>query len=291
MLKINDKFESIRGMYIIKNLINGKEYIGKTMNMKERMAYHSSGKRLTIHLAIRKYGIENFQVYCEYFPEKSEDELFLMEKSMIAQYNTIAPNGYNISEGGRGISGYRHTEETKKIISEKHKGSNNYFYGKKHTQETKDYISSINRGRVLTLEQRSKISKNTKGVPRTLEVRKKISEKNLGRRANEETRKRISEGHLGQIPWNKGKKGGVFQGKTHSDETKEKLRNLKLGKHLIIRSIIQKTPDGVVVAEFSSMREASKKTGVARVAISKACKGLRNIIDGYIWEYKDHVEL
>jgi len=289
MAKINDTdYKSIRGIYILKNIINGKEYIGKSMNIKERMKKHTFSKILTIHKAIQKYGVDNFLVYCEYYPLLSEDELCQLEIEMINQYNTLAPNGYNIVEGGKGLSGYKHTQQTKNIISEKNKGENNYHYGKKLTPETKKKISDANKGRRLSPDQHAKLivaSRSRIGVPRTDEVKRKISEKNKGKKASDETKRKISNGHLGQIPWNRGIKYET-PAMTHDEKSREKLRTINLGKKRPIRIILQKTLDDRIIAEYSSLREAEKRTNISRIAISKACRGLRSVIYNYKWEYK-----
>lgn len=102
---------------------SGKSYIGKTINPKKRANGH---KNKTPHLhtkfgnAINKYGFENF-VYEEIMtiPSTSEERLniilSIMEKYFIKKYNTIS-NGYNITEGGEGISGYHHTSSTKEML-------------------------------------------------------------------------------------------------------------------------------------------------------------------------------
>lgn len=52
-----------------------------------------------IHCAIRKYGIENFQI--DILEENIEKELIdIKEQYYINLYNTMAPNGYNLTEGG-----------------------------------------------------------------------------------------------------------------------------------------------------------------------------------------------
>ena len=54
------------GIYLIKNNINGKVYIGQSTNIYERWSEHKriAKNDLTIkyplYLAMRKYGIENF---------------------------------------------------------------------------------------------------------------------------------------------------------------------------------------------------------------------------------------
>lgn len=49
-------------IYLFRNKLNNKCYIGKTNNIKRRYSNHISGKTDSyIHRAILKYGIENFE--------------------------------------------------------------------------------------------------------------------------------------------------------------------------------------------------------------------------------------
>ena len=90
-----------KAIYIITNKINGKQYIGQTVHPNKRWWEHC--RRATtkydsypIHLAISKYGRENFDFKVLEWTEdydRREDEL-------IAKFNTIAPNGYNLIAGG-----------------------------------------------------------------------------------------------------------------------------------------------------------------------------------------------
>lgn len=86
-------------VYKITNLINGKVYIGQTNNIKRRIREHISGKRRNslIHLAIKKYGWDNFDVQTLYYGENYNEE----EKKWIEFYNSRNKKlGYNILEGG-----------------------------------------------------------------------------------------------------------------------------------------------------------------------------------------------
>jgi len=67
------------------------------------------------------------------------------EKYYIAKHNTFKGIGYNCTEGGDGVSGYKHTSEAiqkmKKAKADKLQGANNPFYGKKHSEKTKSILS------------------------------------------------------------------------------------------------------------------------------------------------------
>ena len=86
-------------IYLITNLINGKQYVGQTTRTKEqRLVGHLHGA-LYIDKAIKKHGIENFTLETlEYVYNK--DKLNEKEQYWIKSLNTLVPNGYNILPGG-----------------------------------------------------------------------------------------------------------------------------------------------------------------------------------------------
>ena len=137
-------------IYKITNKVNGKVYIGQTIEgFKKR--YKNNLKKYThnnhLRNSIQKYGIDNFDI-CEVFDIAfTLDELNIKEKVWIDIYNSINSNyGYNKHTGG---DNYKTTEETKKKISENHadiNGKNNPMYGKHHTEETKEKIRQSKSG-------------------------------------------------------------------------------------------------------------------------------------------------
>ena len=109
------------GIYILTCKVNGKQYIGKDSNMPSRPNKHLNGKCSRcplIHRAIKKYGAENFDVEIIRYPGISSDALYAVEQWKIAQLGTKAPNGYNLTDGGKGMSGHKHTEEAKQKIGQ-----------------------------------------------------------------------------------------------------------------------------------------------------------------------------
>lgn len=95
------------GIYIIKNDINNKVYIGQSINIHKRIQEHfwksecskDVSYNSALHLAIRKYGKEHF--YYEILEECDVSLLDEREREYIKQYNSISPNGYNILSGGQ----------------------------------------------------------------------------------------------------------------------------------------------------------------------------------------------
>lgn len=92
----------LKDVYIIKNTINNKVYIGQAINTQKRFTSHKSRSKLDLdnsilHKAMKKYGIENFYVEILESQIKNYNE---REKYWISKFNSIYPNGYNILKGG-----------------------------------------------------------------------------------------------------------------------------------------------------------------------------------------------
>lgn len=83
---------------------SGKSYIGQTIRSLKDRAGHG-GKRYKesheFYKAIKKYGFKNFEV--EILAEVLQEQLNQMEIKYIQLFNTLIPNGYNISAGGQNI--------------------------------------------------------------------------------------------------------------------------------------------------------------------------------------------
>lgn len=90
-------------IYIIKNRVNNKVYIGQSINSQSRFSHHiSDGLRekgnSLIDAAIKKYGAEQFWYEVLEIVENYDER----ERYWIQYFNSLTPNGYNISGGGAG---------------------------------------------------------------------------------------------------------------------------------------------------------------------------------------------
>lgn len=104
-------------IYMIKNNKNDKRYIGQTtQDVQKRFRQHLEAAYLKnrptynfcLARAIRKYGIDSFQIGI--LAEVPDDDLDLVEAHYIDMYNTLAPNGYNMSPG------FNNTQESQKFF-------------------------------------------------------------------------------------------------------------------------------------------------------------------------------
>lgn len=112
---------------------NGKVYIGQTSRkIDKRIKEHlrcvemvnKTSYNQPLYRAIRKYGTEN--IVWESIEKCSNSiELNEREKYWIKYYNSFGCNGYNLTDGGEGVHGHLHKEETKLRISNSENGENN----------------------------------------------------------------------------------------------------------------------------------------------------------------------
>ena len=109
-------------IYKITNTINGKSYIGQTIqNVKERFYQHCATKcskvvsNMAIHRAIKKYGKSNFTV--EVIEEIDSTNLNDRERYWIRYYDSYN-NGYNSTEGGQGGIKLFKNLDTESIVRE-----------------------------------------------------------------------------------------------------------------------------------------------------------------------------
>lgn len=183
-------------IYLIVNKVNGKTYVGQRKSSKEwyEDSYMGSGKLLG--KAKQKYGIENFEKFLiQYCYSKEETDK--AERFWIAEYRRRGKAEYNIADGGQScMAGRHHTEETKRKMSEAHKGQ--YV-----SEETRRKLSECRKGRHLTDEAKRKVSEANRGRvawnkgKHYCKETRKLSEVRKGMHFSEEHRKHLSESRKG----------------------------------------------------------------------------------------------
>ena len=125
----------------------GKVYIGESSNLKTRSKSYLNPnnikKQRGIYNSLVKYGVDSHKL----------EVLILCKPYLLKEYERYFQELYNSIEDGLNCcytktseKSFKHSEETKKIMSEKSSGSNNPFYGKTHTLESLKKISDSSKG-------------------------------------------------------------------------------------------------------------------------------------------------
>jgi len=153
------------GIYIWKNKINGKRYIGSAVDLSKRLKFYYSNSSMESLLkiskshicsALLKHGRSNFSLeileYCS--PEKCVEREKYYIDLLGSEYNIVkdptlpSMSGRKHSEETIKIMEDRtHSDDTKKKISDTMTGENNPMYGKNHTKETKTIMSDAKKGK------------------------------------------------------------------------------------------------------------------------------------------------
>jgi len=188
-------------VYCFQNKINNKMYIGKTSNIEKRKKEHAlaNGDCPLFHNAIKKYGIDNFN-FLILSEHNTEKEALEFEIKYIKEYKTNVDKfgdkfGYNLTDGGDGVSGHKHLPETIDKISKSLKGR-----------------PGTNKGKIFSDD-----------------VKLKLSESHMGqigywkdKEFSEQHKKNLSDSHMGHP--------GFWLNKKRSPETIEKIRKSNSGK-------------------------------------------------------------
>ena len=168
------------GIYLITNRINGKQYVGQSINLIKRWNQHKTESRRNvprtiIDKALKKYGIENFDF--DIILECDLDMLDKWETDMINLYDCVRPKGYNVNPTGRGLS-----DSTKRLLSYRMK-ENNPMKDPDVVKKVSKKLKGVKHNRV-TDYQRQVTSKRMKenNPMKDPDVAKKVSENRKGKR-------------------------------------------------------------------------------------------------------------
>jgi group I intron endonuclease len=193
----------ISGIYKITNTINGKYYIGSSVDITNRWHNHKSKLKSNDHInphlqnAYNLYGIDSFKYSIMLICDKHN--LLLYEQIVLDNLN----HSYNLAKDARAPNtgkknskeaiekfrrarmGHPVSEETRKKISESLKG----HPGHKHTKESRKKISLSKKGLPSPMLGR-KHSDETKKLMSQLAMGNKY---NLGNKRSERTKAKMSE--------------------------------------------------------------------------------------------------
>lgn len=263
-------------IYKITNIITNKCYIGETKKKNPELRWNEHKYKIekgigcpALQDAVRKYGILNFKF--EVLIICFDKDRYKYEIEYIKKYNSISPNGYNLTCGGEGGG----------------------FYGKKHSEET---ISKI----VNVLKQK---------YVDDPELKKRMSERQLIVMNAPEVRDKIKNGIKNSKKWKLAKENkrlGNYNCRKHNEETKakiseslkkkwdsneNKISGIDREKHRLImakaRGIkVQQCDEQLnVINTYISLSEAERVTGVSTATIQNGINDtIKKLRCGFIWK-------
>ena len=237
-------------IYQALNTINGKRYIGqsnRTLGQRKRGHKYEAFRRGTVthfYNALRKYGWDSFEWSILYEVKRDAPELIdELEQKYI---NELSPE-YNSRAGGQ--NGYRHSEETKRKISEGNKGKGRPIHGY-HIWDSDNTLYIVDNLNEFCIEH--DLDRNAMGRVVTC--------------------------------WADSHKG--YRGEHIDSELRELYqhnkdkRSMKTGTSLRYETITLKSPDGHITV-IGNMSKFCTDNGLNKGAISLVCKGKRKSHKGW----------
>ncbi len=182
----------------------GKGRAGRERRLTQRGTWH---RRIVGKLSREGHSVEIRIIERDLMPESAS----AFEKMRIAYWRALGVQIVNATDGGDGTPGYRFSDVQRAKISASH-------VGKKLSEEHKQKVREAFIGRYVSPETREKMRANN--AMKRPEVVAKNAAARIGRKRTPEQRARDREVQLGLQA---GDKNGFF-GKTHSEETREKMR-------------------------------------------------------------------
>jgi len=247
--------EIICGIYKITNKINGKIYVGQSIDIHKRWREHKSDFKnrkdrhnIYFQRSWDKYKSINFEF--EVIERCNKTELDIQERYWVKYYNSSDIQfGYNADEGSNG-----------KVIN----------------KETKFRMGAGNRGIARNNQKIVQISLD--GVlirtwNNELEIRTEFIKETRSIRGccRKEPKRYTAHGYI----W------------IYEDEYLETGLDIDYyRRNKIVKEVLQFDLDMTFIKEWKSITEASKKLNIADWCISFCCNGKRKKASGFIWQYK-----
>ena len=256
-------------IYKITNSVTNKCYIGETVqsNPLRRWYRHINSLKTSkgcpaLKDAMKKYGIDKFRF--EVLIICFDEDRYKYEREYIKKFNSQVPNGYNILSGGEiGASrlGVKHTPEAikKMIDSVKRFRDANPNYYETYREKHQESIKHINYSECIKNSEKFKNACKKRKIEGNSDDQNNKISKSLKEYFVKNDFNRIK--HQQSMTKATGKK------------------------------IIQYTKENILISEYPSIKEASRKTGISASNIQHSVSGRTKIAGGYIWKYADEKDL
>ena len=263
------------GIYMLTCRVNGKRYIGQSINIKRRLNEHKKDKSFApiISRAVAKYGWDAFdKTVLEFCPVEKLDE---KEIYYIAK---LKPE-YNLSKGGGGPKGCKPSPETIELLRQ---AAKKQWANEEYLKLIRKPIICIDTGEIFdsVKSAAAKVGVTYSCVSMALNGRCKTAGGyrwdylNPDDKVSEETSKNL---------------GRATRGKKQSAEQIEKRATKLRGKnnpHLNHYKPVFCVETGEI---FASVKIAAESVGITPCFLSKVLHGIKKTAGGYHWKFAKEV--
>lgn len=182
-------------IYLIKNAVNSKIYIGQTVQpvekrFKQHLKLSKSNEKQAISKAIKSIGKDEFSYEVLATGIKNYETLNELEEFYIKKYNTLSPCGYNLCPGGqkwRRVSVFTTNDEIE-IISMYKKGMSVREIGGFYSVSHSSILDVLRRNNIQARAKNHKLpdrtSKLTLEIMEDLYVQKGMKMKDIAEELN-----------------------------------------------------------------------------------------------------------
>lgn len=245
------------GVYVITCTVNGKIYIGSSVNLFKRWNKHRTELRCNCHHnkhlqnAWNKYGEHSFTFAVL---EECNKELNVeREQHWLDILNPFEERGYNIgSRANAPTSGKSLAANTRAKISIANTG-------KRRTPEARARMSAAAQKRELTPDHRAKISLTLKNKKRPSDYYVRLSSLRKNRSHSPETRVKI---------------GNASRGRKHTVESCAKISQMQSRRYIVI------SPEGYSF-EVCGLKQFCRANGLSSGSMSEVASGKRRQYKGW----------
>lgn len=267
----------------------GKIYIGQTFDSRVRFNTYKRLDRVSIggklYNSLKKHGVNNhcFAMIHTLPADVSQSVMNEYERLYISQYRECGIELLNLTEGGEGSKGYKHTDEARKIMKAKAvgriagdknpnygkglHGKNNPMYGKKRPKELMD--------KLLKAKQKAVVQYSLAGEA--------VAEYPSIAKAARKTGLEISNISSICVRRPECKTAGGFSWRFKGEPFEKVINNN-------FSPVFQFTRAGELIKEWDSIKEAMIVLNLGKTDpshICACCNGKKPTAYGFIWKYKN----
>ena len=299
-IKIINEEKGRSGVYFLINQVNNHTYVGSSINLASRMrnylnkAFLKSKQNINMPIikALLKYDYVNFSLWILEYVEPA----FLTARETF--YITHVMPYYNVLKEGYSSLGYKHTEETKKLLSELAKnrvhsdetkgliaravtGENNPFYNRNHSIESKLRMIEANSAYPVYIYNSFKELLVIFPSVKTLAKLIKSNHSTLVKNIQEQTILR-GEWYLRNIPYNLSDTPRIAD--WNSKECEKLLLNINNNSH-ILKAVFVYDINRKFLDKYEGVMAAQRALNISHSTIKKYAS-VGGVYNGYIFSYE-----